>query len=309
MPTPSRSALAPNQAGPKPDWLKVRVPSGPTYQRLLGIMRDSDLHTVCEEAHCPNLAECWGRGTATFMILGDTCTRACGYCQVTSGRPNGLDRDEPRRVALAVQRMGLKHAVVTSVNRDDLADGGAAIFADTVRWIRRLSPATTIEVLIPDFEGNWDALATTLEMQPEVLNHNTETVPRLYPLVRHKADYAQSLELLRRAAAWSPRPVTKSGIMVGLGETRGEISAVLRDLRSVDCDVLTVGQYLRPSLKHLPVARYLPPAEFDAIRDEARTLGFTHVESGPLVRSSYHAESQVPGRESRDRIVPLVDPD
>ena len=309
MPTPSRSALAPNQAGPKPDWLKVRVPSGPNYQRLLGIMRDSDLHTVCEEAHCPNLAECWGRGTATFMILGDTCTRACGYCQVTSGRPNGLDRDEPRRVALAVQRMGLKHAVVTSVNRDDLADGGAAIFADTVRWIRRLSPATTIEVLIPDFEGNWDALATTLTMQPEVLNHNTETVPRLYPAVRHKADYAQSLELLRRAAAWSPRPVTKSGIMVGLGETRGEIGAVLRDLRSVDCDVLTVGQYLRPSLKHLPVARYLPPAEFDAIGDEARALGFTHVESGPLVRSSYHAESQVPGRESRDRIVPLVDPD
>ena len=309
MPTPSRSALAPNPAGPKPDWLKVRVPSGPNYQRLLGIMRDSDLHTVCEEAHCPNLAECWGRGTATFMILGDTCTRACGYCQVTSGRPNGLDRDEPRRVALAVQRMGLKHAVVTSVNRDDLPDGGAAVFADTIRWIRRLSPATTIEVLIPDFEGNWDALATTLEMRPEVLNHNTETVPRLYPAVRHKADYAQSLELLRRAAAWSPRPVTKSGIMVGLGETREEISAVLRDLRSVDCDILTVGQYLRPSFKHIPVARYLPPAEFDAIGDEARALGFTHVESGPLVRSSYHAESQVPGRESRDRIVPLVDPD
>ena len=309
MPTPSRSALAPNPAGPKPDWLKVRVPSGPAYRRLLGIMRDSDLHTVCEEAHCPNLAECWGRGTATFMILGDTCTRACGYCQVTSGRPSGLDRDEPRRVALAVQRMGLKHAVVTSVNRDDLPDGGAAIFADTIRWIRRLSPATTIEVLIPDFEGNWEALATTLEMQPEVLNHNTETVPRLYPAVRHKADYAQSLELLRRAATWSPRPVTKSGIMVGLGETRDEIRAVLRDLRSVDCDVLTVGQYLRPSLKHLPVARYLPPAEFDAIRDEARALGFTHVESGPLVRSSYHAESQVPGRGSQDRIVPLVDPD
>ena len=309
MPTPSRSALAPNPAGPKPDWLKVRVPSGPAYRRLLGIMRDSDLHTVCEEAHCPNLAECWGRGTATFMILGDTCTRACGYCQVTSGRPSGLDRDEPRRVALAVQRMGLKHAVVTSVNRDDLPDGGAAIFADTIRWIRRLSPATTIEVLIPDFEGNWEALATTLAMQPEVLNHNTETVPRLYPAVRHKADYAQSLELLRRAAAWSPRPVTKSGIMVGLGETRDEIRAVLRDLRSVDCDVLTVGQYLRPSFKHLPVARYLPPAEFDAIRDEARALGFTHVESGPLVRSSYHAESQVPGRESQDRIVPLVDPD
>ncbi len=304
----SRSALSPNPAGPKPEWLKVRVPSGSTYQRLLGIMRDSDLHTVCEEAHCPNLAECWGRGTATFMILGDTCTRACGYCQVTSGRPNVLDRDEPRRVALAVQRMGLKHAVVTSVNRDDLPDGGAAIFADTIRWIRRLSPATTIEVLIPDFEGNWDALATTLAMQPEVLNHNTETVPRLYPSVRHKANYAQSLELLRRAASWSPRPVTKSGIMVGLGETRSEIGAVLRDLRSVDCDVLTVGQYLRPSFKHLPVARYLPPAEFDAIRDEARALGFTHVESGPLVRSSYHAESQVPGRERQDRIVPLVDP-
>ena len=268
------------------------------------------MHTVCEEAHCPNLAECWGRGTATFMILGDTCTRACGYCQVTSGRPEGLDRDEPRRVALAVQKMGLKHAVVTSVNRDDLADGGAGIFAETIRWVRRLSPGTSVEVLIPDFDGNWAALATTLEQRPEVLNHNTETVPRLYPSVRHKANYEQSLELLRRAGEWSPRPVTKSGIMVGLGERREEISAVLRDLRSVGCDVLTVGQYLRPSLNHLPVARYVPPAEFDAIGAEARALGFRHVESGPLVRSSYHAESQVPGREQAgDLVVPLVEMD
>ena len=300
-----------NPAGPKPAWLKVRVPSGPAYQRLLGVMREGGLHTVCEEAHCPNLAECWGRGTATFMILGDTCTRACGYCQVTSGRPQGLDRDEPRRVALAVQRMGLQHAVVTSVNRDDLPDGGAGIFAETIRWIRRLSPGTSVEVLIPDFEGNWEALATTLDQRPEVLNHNTETVPRLYPSVRHQADYAQSLELLHRAAAWSPRPVTKSGIMLGLGETRAEVSTVLRDLRAVECDVLTVGQYLRPSAKHLPVARYVPPAEFDAIGAEARALGFRHVESGPLVRSSYHAESQVPGREGTgaDLIVPLVEPD
>ena len=310
MSNPTAQARDANPPRRKPEWLKVRVPSGPVYQELLGTMREGGLHTVCEEAHCPNLAECWGRGTATFMILGDTCTRACGYCQVTSGRPEGLDRDEPRRVALAVQKMGLKHAVVTSVNRDDLADGGAGIFAETIRWVRRLSPGTSVEVLIPDFDGNWAALATTLEQRPEVLNHNTETVPRLYPSVRHKANYEQSLELLRRAGEWSPRPVTKSGIMLGLGERRDEISAVLRDLRSVGCDVLTVGQYLRPSLNHLPVARYVPPAEFDAIGAEARALGFRHVESGPLVRSSYHAESQVPGREQTgDLVVPLIEMD
>ena len=209
------------------------------------------------EAHCPNIAECWNRGTATFMILGDVCTRACAYCQVTSGRPGAPpDPDEARRVALAVQQMGLRHAVVTSVNRDDQPDGGAGIFAATIRWIRRLSPGTTVEVLIPDFEGNEEALATVLAARPEILNHNTETVPRLYPRVRHKGHYERTLALLERAAQWSPRPVTKSGIMVGLGETRAEISGVLADLRAVDCDVLTVGQYLRPSPKHIAVARY-----------------------------------------------------
>ena len=294
---------------PKPPWLKVRLPAGPGYRRLLHVMREHDLHTVCEEARCPNIAECWGRGTATFMILGAICTRACGFCQITSGRPTGLDHEEPRRVALAVQRLGLHHAVVTSVNRDDLPDGGAAIFARTIRWIRRLSPDTSVEVLIPDFEGNWDALATVLRARPEVLNHNMETVPRLYPRVRHKARYPRSLELLARAAAWSPRPVTKSGIMLGLGESRDEVRALLLDLRAHDCDVITIGQYLRPSPKHLPVARYVPPAEFEAIGAEARALGFTHVEAGPLVRSSYHAESQVPRRRPAPPAVevPLLD--
>ncbi len=274
-------------------------------------MRDSDLHTVCEEAHCPNLGECWERGTATFLILGDVCTRACSYCQVKSGRPGPLDADEARRVALAVQRMGLRHAVITSVNRDDVEDGGAAIFAETVRWIRRLSPATTIELLVPDFDGNWDALDVVLREGVEILNHNTETVPRLFPVVRHQGDYARSLELLRRAAAWSPRPVTKSGIMVGLGESMEEVETVLHDLRSVDCDVLTVGQYLRPSRKHHPVARYVRPEEFDALAETARAMGFRHVESGPLVRSSYHAESQVPGRGATQPsvLVPLIERD
>ena len=307
--TATAQPMRPNPAGAKPPWLRVRLPGGTGYRRLESLMRESDLRTVCEEAHCPNIGECWNRGTATFMILGAVCTRACGYCQVTSGRPQGLDRDEPRRVALAVQRMGLRHAVITSVNRDDLSDGGAEIFAHTIRWIRRISPDTSIEVLIPDFEGNWSALAAVLTMRPDVLNHNTETVPRLYPRARHKGRYERTLDLLQRAAAWRPRPVTKSGLMVGLGETRDEIRDVLRDLRGVDCDVLTVGQYLRPSSKHLPVDRYVPPEEFDAIAREARTLGFRHVEAGPLVRSSYHAESQVPGRgpQAPSVLIPLVD--
>ena len=285
-------------SGPKPAWLKARVPGGPTYERLRRLMRDSDLHTVCEEAHCPNIGECWNSGTATFLILGKVCTRACGYCQVTSGRPQPLDADEPRRVALTVERMGVSHAVITSVNRDDVPDGGAALFVETVRWIRRLSPGTSVELLVPDFDGNWEALESVLRAAPEILNHNTETVPRLYRAVRHKARYERSLELLRRADAWSPRPVTKSGLMLGLGETMDEIDAVLRDLRAVGCDVLTVGQYLRPSRKHLPVERFVPPAEFDALAERARAMGFRHVESGPLVRSSYHAERQVPRRRA-----------
>ncbi len=274
---------------PKPAWLKVRFPGGPNYVRLKSLMRSQNLHTVCEEAHCPNVGECWEAGTATFLILGDICTRACGYCAITTGRPAGLDRTEPQRVARAVQALALTHAVVTSVDRDDQPDGGAAIFAETIRWIRRLSPSTTVEVLTPDFLGNWDALATVMAARPEILNHNTETVPRLYRRARPKGSYQRALELLRRARALDPETITKSGIMVGLGETRPELSAVLRDLRSVDCDVLTVGQYLRPGPKYLPMARYYSPEEFDEIALEARQLGFRHVESGPLVRSSYHA--------------------
>jgi lipoic acid synthetase len=282
----------------KPEWLKVRLPGGPQYARLKQIMRSQALHTVCEEARCPNVGECWNAGTATFMILGDVCTRACGFCAVTSGRPGALDYGEPARVAQAVAQMGLRHAVVTSVNRDDVPDGGASLFAATIRWIRRLSPGTTVEVLIPDLEGNWNALAAVMAAQPEILNHNVETVPRLYPRVRPRARYTRSLELLQRAKALAPGSYTKTGIMVGLGETRDEISSVLRDLRAIDCDVLTVGQYLRPTAKHLPLGRYYHPDEFAEIAAEGRRLGFRHVEAGPLVRSSYHAERQVPERSA-----------
>ncbi|MCH8814094.1 MAG: lipoyl synthase [Chloroflexi bacterium] len=279
--------------GRKPPWLKVRFPGGPNSIRLKAIMRDGGLNTVCEEARCPNIGECWEAGTATFMILGDTCTRSCGFCAVKSGRPLSLDRLEPMRVARAVQRMGLAHAVVTSVNRDDQPDGGAAIFADTIRWIRKLSPQTSVEVLIPDFVGDWDALAIIMNARPEILNHNTETVPRLYARVRPKARYERTLELLRRAKELDPGATTKSGLMVGLGETEEELLAVFGDLVDAGCDVLTVGQYLRPTKKHLPVDRYYPPQEFDELRSSALKLGFRHVEAGPLVRSSYHAERQV----------------
>ncbi len=258
-------------------------------------MREQDLHTVCEEAHCPNIGECWGRGTATFMILGDTCTRSCGFCAVTTGRPQGLDWGEPLRVARAIETMGLRHAVITSVNRDDVADGGALVFANTIRWTRRLCPGTTIEVLIPDFMGDWDALATVVAARPEILNHNTETVPRLYGRVRPKARYQRSLELLSRAKALDPGLSTKSGLMVGLGETREELLAVFRDLATAGVDILTVGQYLRPDAHHLPVERYWHPDEFAELKDRALELGFRHVESGPLVRSSYHAEEQAVG--------------
>jgi lipoic acid synthetase len=282
--------------------LKVRFPGGPNYIRLKNLMRSQALHTVCEEAHCPNVGECWEAGTATFLILGDICTRACGYCAITTGRPQRLDLEEPLRVAQAVQSLELAHAVVTSVDRDDQPDGGAKVFADTIQWIRRLSPKTTVEVLIPDFLGNWDALATVMAAQPEILNHNTETVPRLYRRARPKGSYARAMELLRRAKLLDPETISKSGIMVGLGETRAELSSVLRDLRSVDCDVLTVGQYLRPSSKHLPMERYYTPEEFAGIGGEARGLGFKHVESGPLVRSSYHAERQAEGSLRRRHV-------
>ncbi len=277
----------------RPEWLKVRLPTGPTYEHLRRLMRSKDLHTVCEEARCPNMAECWGAGTATFMILGDTCTRSCGFCAVKTGRPGEVDEDEPRRVGEAVARMALGHAVVTSVNRDELPDGGAAIFAATIREIRRQSPRTSVEVLIPDFIGNVEALDAVLAARPEILNHNVETIPRLYPRVRPQARYARSLEVLRRTKERAPDLVCKSGIMVGLGESRTEVEATMRDIAAQGADVLTIGQYLRPSPVHLPIERYWTPAEFDELHEVGMTMGFRHVESGPLVRSSYHAERHV----------------
>jgi lipoic acid synthetase len=268
----------------------VRLWQGPELARVRGLMRESVLHTVCEEARCPNLWECWNRGTATFMILGDVCTRSCGFCAVKTGRPADLDWDEPRRVAEAVRAMGLKHAVITSVNRDELPDGGATMFAETIRAIRALNSECRVEVLIPDFQGSEAALATVLAVAPDILTHNTETVPRLYPSVRPQARYERSLELLQRADAAGA--VTKTGLMIGLGETVGELLDVCADLRRVSCDILTVGQYLQPTREHLPVSRYYTPEEFDDLGERARALGFTHVEAGPLVRSSYHAEEQ-----------------
>ncbi|MFQ6057508.1 MAG: lipoyl synthase [Anaerolineae bacterium] len=277
----------------RPPWLKVRAPWGENYTRLKGLMRGLELHTVCEEALCPNIGECWGAGTATFLILGDTCTRSCGFCNIKTGRPGPLDLLEPERVARAVARMKLRHAVITSVNRDELPDGGAYIFAQTIRRIRERVPGCTVEVLIPDFKGSLAALATVMAERPHILNHNVETVPRLYRRVRPQANYRQSLEVLRRAKELDSEVVTKSGMMVGLGEEWGEIMQVMADLRVVNCDVLTIGQYLRPSAQHLPIERYYTPQEFDQLRAEGERLGFKHVESGPLVRSSYHAERHV----------------
>ena len=276
----------------KPRWLKARFPAGERFSEIKSLLREQELHTVCEEARCPNIGECFNAGTATFMILGDICTRACGFCDVTSGKPLGLDLLEPYRLSQAVERLGLDYVVITSVNRDDLPDGGAGIFAACIRAIGHRLPGTQVEVLIPDFEGNWDALATVVEAGPVVLNHNTETVPRLYRRVRPKARYRRSLELIRRVKEIDPAMTTKSGIMVGLGETMDEVRAVLDDLREHGCDLLTVGQYLRPSLKHLPIERFWHPDEFDEIADYAHAIGFTHAECGPLVRSSYHAAEQ-----------------
>jgi lipoic acid synthetase len=273
----------------RPDWLKVRVPGGPNYIELKTIMRDQGLHTVCEEAHCPNIGECWEHRTATFMILGDICTRACGFCAVTSGKPIGLDLHEPQRVARAVQQMGLKHVVITSVNRDDLPDGGSQLFAATIRKVREANPGVTIEVLIPDFEGIEDSLQHVLRAAPDILNHNIETVERLTKRVRRKAQYRRSLRVLRHARELAPDRLTKSGIMLGLGETSEEIAQTLQDLRAAQVDIVTIGQYLRPSAKHLPVVRFYSPDEFSAWHDYGMSLGFRHVESGPLVRSSYHA--------------------
>jgi lipoic acid synthetase len=273
----------------KPEWLKVRAPGSPGYLRLKELMRGLQLHTVCEEAQCPNIGECWHHGTATFMILGDVCTRACAYCAVAHGRPDPVDPLEPTRVADAIRALELSYVVITSVDRDDLSDGGASVFAHTIRETRARRPACRIEVLIPDFQGDEQALRTVLDAGPDILNHNTETVPRLYRMARSGGRYARTLELLARSRAHAPNIPTKTGIMVGLGEDRDEIVAVFRDLRRVGCEILTVGQYLRPSPEHAPIARYYHPDEFAELKAIARDLGFVHVESGPLVRSSYHA--------------------
>jgi lipoic acid synthetase len=283
---------APVSVLPRPEWIKARAPMGERYEGLRDLMRGLDLHTVCEEARCPNIGDCWNRGTATFMILGDVCTRACGFCAVKTGLPaRPPDALEASRVADAVARMGLRHAVITSVNRDDQRDGGASVFAACIREIRARVPGCAVEVLIPDFKGDWSALDTVAAAQPDILNHNTETVPRLYRVVRPGARFSRSLELLQRAKAAGL--LTKSGIMVGLGEEWAEVEETIAAIRGAGTDILTVGQYLRPSLEHLPLVRYYTPEEFQRLREFAMTLGYRHVESGPLVRSSYHAEEQV----------------
>ena len=274
---------------PKPDWLKVRAPGSPGYLRLKSIMRDLNLHTVCEEAQCPNIGECWHHGTATFMILGDVCTRACSYCAVSHGRPASVDTAEPARVANAIHQLDLNYVVITSVDRDDLEDGGASIFAETIRETRARLPECRIEVLVPDFQGSEAALKTVLDARPDVLNHNTETVPRLYKMARSGGRYSRTLELLERSKRFAPGIPTKTGLMVGLGEEKDELVETFRDLRTVGCDILTVGQYLRPTAAHAPMVRYYHPDEFSELKDIAFDLGFVHVESGPLVRSSYHA--------------------
>src|SRR5580693_5858048 len=289
----SNGAVPPPSAHPRPSWLRVRFGGGPNYQELKRILRTLDLHTVCESARCPNMGECWEHRTATFMILGNICTRTCSFCAVPSGKPLGPpDQDEPERVARAVERMGLRYAVVTSVNRDDQPDGGSAIFAETIRAIRERVPGCKVEVLIPDFRGVWSALETVLEARPDVLNHNTETVPRLYPQVRRGAIYERSLELLRRAKQFAPNTPTKTGMMLGLGETREEVRAAMEDLVHQGTDILTLGQYLQPTPEHLPVVRFVHPDEFAEYKEWGEQIGFRHVESGPLVRSSYHAHEQ-----------------
>ncbi len=277
----------------KPQWLKVKAPGGTNYIRLKQLMRDLNLHTVCEEAHCPNIGECWEHGTATFMILGDVCTRNCAYCAVSHGRPPAYDIEEPSRVAEAIGELNLRHAVITSVDRDDLPDFGAYIFAETIRQIRAKLPTCSIEVLVPDFQGNEDSIRAVLEARPDIYNHNTETVPRLYKKARPGGRYERLLEIFRIAKRIAPNVPTKTGIILGLGETNEEVIEVMKDLRAVDVDILTLGQYLRPSDGHIALDRYVTPAEFKELYDVGMALGFRHVESGPLVRSSYHAWEQV----------------
>jgi lipoic acid synthetase len=277
---------------PKPEWLKARAPVGENYHDLKRLARSLGLNTVCESAHCPNIGECWHHKTATFMMLGNLCTRRCGFCAVPKGRPEPIDMDEPRRVAQAVATLGLEHAVITSVNRDDDLVGGARTFAMVIQEIRRQAPGCRVEVLIPDFQGNQEAIKVVVDAKPEVLNHNTETVPRLYRVVRSGARYERSLQLLRYSKTLRPEAITKSGVMVGLGEETVELHEVFRDLAAVGCDILTIGQYLRPSRDHLPMARLYTPREFAELKTAALRMGFRHVESGPLVRSSYHAHEQ-----------------
>ena len=277
----------------KPSWLKVKAPGGPKYLRLKHLMRELNLHTVCEEAHCPNVGECWDHGTATFMILGDVCTRNCAYCAVAHGRPPRYDIDEPVRVADAIGEMQLRHAVITSVDRDDLPDFGAYIFAETIRQIKQRLPDCSVEVLVPDFQGNEDSIRTVLEAGPDIYNHNTETVPRLYKRCRPGGRYERVMQIFRTSKRIAPHIPTKTGIILGMGETLEEVELVMRDLRAVDVDILTLGQYLRPSADHIPIDRYVTPEEFRQMREIGMNMGFKHVESGPLVRSSYHAWEQV----------------
>ena len=287
--------LHPPVRQPKPEWLRAKAPVGENFHELKKLARGLELHTVCESAQCPNIGECWNHRTATFMLLGDICTRRCGFCAVPKGKPGPIDQDEPRRVAEAVATLGLKHAVVTSVNRDDDNVGGAQIFAETIRQIRRLTPGCKVEVLIPDFQGIEEGLRVVVDARPDVLNHNTETVPRLYRAVRSGARYERSLDLLANAKKFAPGMLTKSGVMAGLGETFSELVEVFRDLGSRSVDILTVGQYLRPSRDHLPIARFYTPQEFVYLKEEALRFGFRHVESGPMVRSSYHAHEHTGG--------------
>jgi lipoic acid synthetase len=289
----SRERVPDSQPRRRPPWIKVRAPSGETYEMVRSLMRGKALHTVCEEAMCPNIGECWGRGTATFLMMGDTCTRSCGFCDIKTGRPNPLDWKEPLRVAEAVRAMNLRHVVITSVNRDERPDGGAPIFAMVIRRIRQVQPGCSIEVLIPDFKGNRDALKIVMDAQPEILNHNVETVPRLFRKVQPQDHYEWAMATLGNAKQMDSLVLTKSGIMVGLGETFDEVVEVIRDLASLKVDILTVGQYLQPSKRHLPIERYYEPQEFDELKRVALELGFKWVESGPLVRSSYRAEQQV----------------
>lgn len=298
MPTnPTRDRINPEKMDTtprrRPDWIRVRAPSGGDYENILQLMRSKALHTVCEEAGCPNMGECWGSGTATFLMLGDICTRTCGFCDIKHGRPDPLDWQEPERVAQAVAQMNLRHAVITSVNRDERRDGGAPIFAMVIRRIRQLQPGCSVEVLIPDFKGSVEALRIVMAARPEILNHNIETVPRLFKQVQPQDRYEWSAAILTHAKKLDPDVLTKSGIMVGLGETIEEVQAAMQDLRGWGVDILTIGQYLQPSRKHLPIHRYYEPAEFEALKTYGLKLGFQWVESSPLVRSSYHAGEQV----------------